>query len=321
MNKLTNILNNNKCLKLICAAGNENIKEIEKLSYVYSLAGFNMIDVSAKQETINAVKNGLKRAGKENAVLICVSVGMQNDIHLTKAVANRQKCINCSSCITVCPQNAIYMEDEKIQINEKNCIGCSKCKDKCSFDAIITEHKYKTPWEMLLPIISENIDCVEFHCTSSDEDAIIDSFNKIKSLYKGCLSICLDRSKLGDDKLINLIKKMSENEDFIMLQADGKPMSGGEDNYKSTLQSVAFGELIRNSGLNVYLILSGGTNSKTSKLAKECNVDIDGVALGSFARKIVKDYIGTDDFFENEELQRLAVNKAEELANCIKEYF
>ena len=321
MNKLTNILNNNKCLKLICAAGNENIKEIEKLSYVYSLAGFNMIDVSAKQETINAVKNGLKRAGKENDVLICVSVGMQNDIHLTKAVVNRQKCINCSYCITVCPQNAIYMEDEKIQINEKNCIGCSKCKDKCSFDAIITEHKYKTPWEMLLPIISENIDCVEFHCTSADEDAIIDSFNKIKSLYKGCLSICLDRSKLGDDKLINLIKKMSENEDFIMLQADGKPMSGGEDNYKSTLQSVAFGELIRNSGLNVYLILSGGTNSKTSKLAKECNVDIDGVALGSFARKLVKDYIGTDDFFENEELQRLAVKKAEELANCIKEYF
>ncbi len=321
MNKLTNILNNNKCLKLICGAGNENLKEIEKLAYVYSKAGFNMIDISAKIEVINAAKKGIKQAGKEDNVLICISVGMQEDVHLSKAVINKQKCTNCSSCINICPQGAIYIEDAKVQINEKNCIGCIKCVDKCPYEAIITEHKYKTPYGMLLPLISEDIDCVEFHCTSSDKQAILDAYSRIKSIYNEVLSICLDRSKLGDDELIELIKTMRLKEDFMILQADGKPMSGGKDDYKSTLQAVAFGELIRNSGLNVFLILSGGTNSKTTKLAKECNVDIDGVALGSYARKLVKDYISADDFFENEELQRLAVNKAEELALCLKEYF
>lgn len=316
-----NILKNNKCLKLICGAGNENTNEIEKLSYIYSMAGFNMIDISAKKEALMAVKKGLERANKQNEVLICVSVGMQDDIHLSKAVINKQKCDNCKICINECLQDAIFIEDERVHINEKNCIGCNKCIEKCPKCAIITEHKYKTPYEMLLPLISENIDCVEFHCTSSDEKAVLDAYDKIKSIYKGLISFCLDRSKMGDDKLICLLKKMTDSEEFFIIQADGKPMSGGKDNYNSTLQSVAFAQIIRNSQLHSYLILSGGTNSQTTKLAKECDINIDGVALGSYARKIVKDYICSADFFGNEELQRLAVNKATELANILKENF
>lgn len=45
-------------------------------------------------------------------------------------------------------------------------------------------------------------------------------------------------------------------------------MSGGDDNYKSTLQAVATGEIVQNAKLPVYLILSGGTNAKTTELAK-----------------------------------------------------
>ncbi len=313
MKKTEDILKNKKCLKLICGAGNENPKEVEKLAYIYSSAGFNMIDLCAKPEVINAAAKGIERAGKQNEMLICISIGMPDDIHFSKAVINRQKCILCKKCIGICPQGAIYENEEKILIEEKKCIGCTKCANICTNGAVLIEHKYKSPYTMLLPLLSEGIDCIEFHCSSCSEKSIYDEWNKIKSIYNGCSGICLDRSKLGDDKIIELIRKMSANEELFIFQADGKPMSGGKDDYKSTLQTVAFGEIIRNTNLPVYLILSGGTNSKTAKLAKECNIPIDGIALGSYARKLVKQYTKQDDFFENPHAMENAVNAAKKL--------
>ena len=313
MEKIKNILNNKKCLKLILGAGNENLKEILKLVFVYSKAGFNMFDVCAKKEAVDMVKNALKLAEREG--LICTSVGLQEDVHVIKALINKQHCIQCGKCIQICPQDAIFMEEEKYIIDERKCIGCLKCKDICQTQAIITEHKYKQPYTMLLPLISEDIDCVEFHCSSSNEKVILEEWNKIKSIYKGCTGICLDRSKLGDDRLISLIREIGKDEKFFILQADGKPMSGGKDDYKSTLQTVAFADIIREAEIPAFLILSGGTNSKTLKLAKECDIAVDGIALGSYARKIVKQYIEKDDFFENPEVMKEAVGTAKRLAD------
>ena len=174
---------------------------------------------------------------------------------------------------------------------------------------------------MLLPLLSEKIDCVEFHCSSENIELILENWQNIISIYKGQKGICLDRSKLGDDKIIELLNKMIKNcNDKIIIQADGRPMSGSNDDYKSTLQTVAFAELIRNANLPVYLLLSGGTNSKSTKLANEMDININGAALGSYARKIVKNYINNNDFFENSELQQEAINKAKILADNLREY-
>ena len=108
--------------------------------------------------------------------------------------------------------------------------------------------------------------------------------------------------------------------DDIIIQADGKPMSGGADDYKSNLQTVAFAEIIKNNNLPARVILSGGTNSKTTKFAKECNISVDGVALGSYARRLVKEYISSDDFFSDEVKQKKAINIAKNLADELKKY-
>ncbi len=308
------IINEDKCLKLICGAGNENLKEIEALSYLFASAGFNMIDVSAKPDVIRAAHRGINRANKENEVAVCVSVGLQDDVHLSKVIINKQKCTLCQSCISVCLQDALFVEDERVLLDDKKCIGCARCINVCKENAIIQEHKYKQPHEMLLPLLSEKIDCIEFHCSSENISLIYDSWNKIKSLYNGQLSICLDRSKLGDEKIISLLSEMIKDKENVIVQADGKPMSGGKDDYRSNLQTIAFAELIRNANLPVFLILSGGTNSKTSKMAQECCVRIDGVALGSYARKLVKEYISDEIFWENIELQNTAIEKARNLA-------
>ena len=311
-------IRNNKYYKIICGAGNENIKEIEALAFVYSSAGFNMIDLAAKNEVITAAKNGIKLAGKENDMLLCVSVGMQSDIHLSKAVINRQKCSQCGKCIEVCPQNAVFDEDNKIQIDERLCIGCLKCQNNCTNDAILIEHKYKTPCTMLLSVLSEDIDCVEFHCNSSDTEQILEYWKQLKSIYSGRIGFCMDRSKLPDETIISLISQMVDNDDNVIIQADGKPMSGGTDDYKSNIHSVAFAELIISNNIKAKIILSGGTNSKTSEFAKLCGVNIDGVAIGSYARKLVKEEVSAPDFFENPELQNSAVQKARDLFNKLQ---
>ena len=98
-----------------------------------------------------------------------------------------------------------------------------------------------------------------------------------------------------------------------IIQADGIPMSGCDDTFKTTLQAVAMAEIIQNAELPVHIMISGGTNSKTAELAKLCGINYWGIAIGSWARMIVKPYIVSEDFWENSDVQLKAVKAAHEL--------
>jgi hypothetical protein len=104
-----------------------------------------------------------------------------------------------------------------------------------------------------------------------------------------------------------------------IIQADGFPMSGGEDTYKSTLQAVATAEIVQKANLPVYIMLSGGTNSKTTELAKMCEIDYNGVAIGSYARKIVKRWIERSDFWTNPVVTVCALEVAKPLVESVTE--
>ena len=102
-----------------------------------------------------------------------------------------------------------------------------------------------------------------------------------------------------------------------VIQADGNPMSGDKDDFNSTLQAIATAQLFINEKLPAYIIVSGGTNSKSAELARLCNVSINGVAIGSYARKIIKDEISVHNFAENNLLFENAVNKAKLLVKSV----
>ncbi len=92
-------------------------------------------------------------------------------------------------------------------------------------------------------------------------------------------------------------------------------MSGADDKPGTTLQALATGQVVAKAQLPVYLMLSGGTNSKTAALAREFGIAAHGVAVGSFARKIVKEYIDRDDFLSNKEVFQKALILARELVD------
>jgi proteasome assembly chaperone (PAC2) family protein len=110
---------------------------------------------------------------------------------------------------------------------------------------------------------------------------------------------------------INAVYEISGERTII--RADGAPMSGGSDNFNTTLQAVAIADIVRKSKIPVMILGSGGTNSKTGKLAKMCNVCLNGVSVGTFARKIVRDLITIEDFESNQSLIKNAVAIAEKL--------
>lgn len=309
---LKNILDSKRCFKLICGAGNEDILQVERLVKLYSMAGCKFFDLSANADVIDAAK----RALEDRIGYLCVSVGLKGDPHIRKAQIDADKCKQCKKCEEVCPQRAISYC--KVKFRER-CIGCGKCFDVCKNAAVNFVEEKSDLRDVLPNLIKKGIDCIELHTMNEDDEESFEKWNYIKNNFEGMLSICTSRGNLSETKMINRIKKMIENrgEYSTIVQADGFPMSGGQDDFKTTLQAVATAEIVQNAKLPVYIMLSGGTNSKTAELAKMCGIDYNGIAIGSFARKIVKDYISRDDFLTNENIFNEALNIAKNLVMSV----
>lgn len=308
---LKELLEAGKCFKLVCGAGNEDVLEVEKLVALYSKAGCKFFDVSAKPEIIDAAKKGLQ--GREG--YICVSVGIKGDPHVRKAQIDYEKCAGCHKCEEICPQKTI----KHCKVKTARCIGCGKCYTICTHGAISFLSENKDLREVLPPLIEKGIDCIEFHVMGEDESGIYEKWDYINSVYDGLLSICTARGKLSEEKMISRIERMTaiRKPYTTIVQADGFPMSGGKDDYKTTLQAVATAEIVQNAKMPVYIMLSGGTNSKTAELAKLCGINYNGIAIGTFARKIVSRYIEREDFLKNDYIFNEALNIARSLVGTV----
>ena len=103
---------------------------------------------------------------------------------------------NCQNCLGKACINA--------------CIGCGKCANVCPKQAIEMTSEFKNLKEVLPPIIEKGVDCIEFHALGEDENEVDEKWNDINDLYDGPLSICIDRSKLGNERVLKRINRMLE---------------------------------------------------------------------------------------------------------------
>lgn len=312
---LEEYIKSNNCFKLILGANNENYEEITKLTALYSLAGCSFFDINASSQAISACKKGLEYSKKEG--YICISIGTKNDPHLSKCKINNKKCLNCQKCLDKCIQNAIAVKNDKIEIDEKKCIGCKRCYLAC-LNKAIDIYQSKADFKKVVNETKKDADCIEFHIITPDKKEIFKKWKYLKD-YDGYLSIALNRDIFSNKETEEILFKMLEiRENKVMIQADGAPMSGGKDDYNTTLQAVSMADIIRKAGIKVPILVSGGTNSKTIKLANLCNIDIQGVAIGSWARKQVREFIDSEDFFENKDVFNKALNIAKAVVDSTK---
>ena len=324
MVSLNDLLAQRKCVKLVCGAGNEDPVEVEKLVAVYAKAGVHFFDLSANADVVKAAQRGIDRVidkKHRDEYFLNVSVGIKGDPHVRKAVIDLKKCVGCAACFRACLHMAIKkaIKDGKTKymvINER-CIGCGLCEKACRFRAVSFRHEKKDLNTVLPPLIKLGLAAIELHAISDDEEEAFKEWQTITKHFPGILSLCLDRSHLGDVYLINRLKRFIEGRGnyTTIIQADGSPMSGSNDNYNTTLQTIATADVVQKANLPVWILMSGGTNSNTTKLAKMMGVKAHGVSIGSYARKIIDPLIQQDNFLEDKKIFNEAYLIARKLVN------
>ena len=234
--------------KIDCSFINNNIDEINLLTFFSTLSGFTLIDIPPDPYIIDET----------------------------------QKAINY----------AIYKaNDLKIDIDFKPYIIASI---KSSFFKSEGEDSFKL---LLDQCLNSKADTFELHIDTNEMYPIIDQLQIIKEKQPSCIiSISLNRKKLSNVNMIELIKSAREIiKSDLIVEVDGISDNVFSENYNTSLQTISTADII-NKQLKLKdrkfkklpLILSGGTNSLTMKLAKQCEVPFNGICIGFYAGKYLE---------------------------------
>ncbi len=319
--ELKRLFRERKVFKFVCGAGNEDLTEVRRLTTVYSLAGAVIHDLSANISVVETAKKGIDIAYRVAGYFgtkipvkpyLNVSIGIKGDPHVRKARIEQVNCSQCGKCNDICRQGAI---EKDFTVIEYRCIGCGDCQKVCLFDAIQFVHREADFQKVLPDCAAGGVETMELHAVTEDDDAVMGNWRLLNGIIKdNFVSVCLDRSLLSNVRLVERIRMMhSIAGERMIVQADGMPMSGEGDDLNTTLQAVACADIVLKSHIPVIVLLSGGTNSKTGTLANQCGVRAHGVAVGSYAREIVRSLVMRENFDENLEVLKEAVLVAEKL--------
>jgi len=85
---------------------------------------FLILELFGNKETVEQALNYLSKYGEVEEI----SKVIKRDL---------EKCVHCGCCITQCPINAIYMDDDyNVVFKEEECVGCKNCMKACPFKAV-----------------------------------------------------------------------------------------------------------------------------------------------------------------------------------------
>jgi ferredoxin len=99
---------------------------------------FNILKFSTSSSGINLLLD----IPEEKIESITESLEKNNIIVNKKGriTVDKEKCIDCGACISLCPTEALYFDDEdRLEFSEEKCIGCLLCLDSCPRYAIAAD--------------------------------------------------------------------------------------------------------------------------------------------------------------------------------------
>lgn len=297
--------------KLILGLGNTSLQEIEALGRIYSSAGVDMFDLTPDKEVFNALTKGIKKQGNNpEDYFYCLSFSFGEDVHGSKAEIDKANCTKCGKCMEKCPYEAI---EKDILINSDKCIGCRECSfcENIKYVKTVME-----PVSVLKELIKNfKIDMVELHVNGVEKEKIIEYVKEINTNYPETdIGICLSRGKRDIVETKAILKEVRDYlyPKKLIFQADGISMSGIKNQKETAMYSIEYANEFDDIE-KIYKIISGGCNSNTKKLIKESQVNINGIAYGSYARNLVKTYVKKSDFCYNIEIINEAIKTAKEI--------
>lgn len=307
-------LNDGNFVKIICGAANTSPEQAERISLAYSLAGADCLDINASEEIFIASKKGIKKAREIflespdkfpnfNEPVIMASLNCGADIHFRKAQIDPQSCTNCFECMRKCFSGALYSFENKLKYNYDKCFGCGKCADACSCNII----KMNTIKYACIP---KEIKAVEIHTGSSSIREVKDFLELVvEDNSLDLISFCINAERFTPKELVEYANAVLDAASKVskcfagkkIIQIDASPMSGSEKPY-SSLKSLVSALILIENNVDAHIHVSGGANFYTKKLAEQLGIKISGVGYGSYAKKIISNYINSpseNEFYSN----------------------
>jgi ferredoxin len=308
----TNIeaLEHRRAYKLICGASLTDPEIIESLSTIFSLAGANFLDITPEYRAIQAAKKGIEKAkqiAEENPYkyyyfnepVLMLSLNVGDDPHFNTALIDTSRCNSCQQCIPECSFSAIQKmrPTGEIGINDNICYGCGKCTSICPSSAISLIKNLVDLETVLTKLIDPSITAIEIHVGTAKKETLAEYYHQLfyglqKEVQKNILfSFSMESSLYTTKEFVeyaNFITTLSPQRAII--QIDGTPMSGNTDP-ASSLQSIAAAQILLKNNINAYIQLAGGINHQTRTFVNAFGIDCHGIAMGTFARKLVWQYL------------------------------
>ncbi len=325
--KIKQALERGEFFKFICAVGNEDMELVKRLAMIYTLAGAHVIDVAADPDMIQGVIEGRDKAHQmalpnvdPDLPALMISVGLKDDPHTRKVYVKKETCSQCGQCLSVCLHQCLKLIGGKLHIEEKRCIGCGRCAEVCPENVLDYIHRETDIAGVLESVLPLGIDMVELHASTSDTAKIEEKWRIVsetvpQDMFVSCSigSGYVSPRELAQQ--IQMIFRITGKRTII--QADGLPMGGGAEGKPISLQAVATADIILREGLPVYVQASGGTNDQTKALAHIAGVKLNGVGVGSYARKLIWPEVNRTDFYQKD-IFNTAILKAKHLVDSVK---
>lgn len=134
-------------------------------------------------------------------------------------------------------------------------------------------------------------DIIELHIDKYSLDKALECLKKIKNLsINKILSISLNRDKLSNASIIDLIKFAREFAgNNLIIEVNGNFESKNKNSFNNSLQTLSTADIIFKQLINkelkfrrLPLLIAGGTNSHTKKLAHQCGINYNGITFGEY---------------------------------------
>jgi Fe-S-cluster-containing hydrogenase component 2 len=289
--------------KLIIGAALKNYDAIEKFSYYFSHARADVIDISAFPHSVISAKKGIQKALAEDSSLIepliMVSVNIGEDPHFRRIKLDWDHCTECLACIPTCPANA-FTATTRFNYNADLCFGCSNCLPACDFSAMEFETWSAFNPDSLHELKNLGAKAIEIHL-NNDLQAFEEFYSKMPEFELE--SFCIGSEQMTEAELIKATDSIihqvrTKHDQVFIIQTDGIPLSGAREFYKEDkdLVSIKNAKIViehikknhKETQDSIAIQIAGGITERSLSLAKKLGVEINGVAIGSYARKALQ---------------------------------
>lgn len=282
-------LTQGRFFKLICGASYRNGAFIAELTQLFATAGAQVVDVGARPELVKAALAGIERAELPVSAqpLVMVSVGVNDDVHFMRVEKDFSRCTDHGYCANACPHEVFVGSEIRLE----NCLGCDHCVIACPEKALTLVPR--DPLSELQALLGECFDAgasaLEIHTGDGGRAELVQLLEALTPWRDKIKLLAFSMGAHGQDHadIVALARDVVDLAGTdVIVQADGKPISGRKG-AKSTLPCLELASELLAARLGAFIQVSGGTNDLTGKLAREQQIGIHGVGMGTFARKYV----------------------------------